>query len=149
MMTSLLFVTLSALAFSSVIAYNLKNNIEREMELKEIRRKSYPKRTFDHFEHITSATHTLSNLHSISCTGPQCNITAEVDGDSSQIVPLRLVFWGPNVVRYWLAIDGNFSDTGTMDDVIVGVPSNDLIASLTDAGNYYQITVSNSTTVVQ
>jgi uncharacterized YccA/Bax inhibitor family protein len=119
MMTSLLFVTLSALAFSSVIAYNVKNNVEREMELKEIRRKSYPKRTFDHFEHITSATHTLSNLHSISCTGPQCNITAEVDGDSSQIVPLRLVFWGPNVVRYWLAIDGNFSDTGTMDDVIV------------------------------
>jgi len=42
----------------------------------------------------------------------------------SATVPLRLQFWDPFTVRYWLALDGNFSDTGAASDVIVGQPSN-------------------------
>jgi hypothetical protein len=54
-------------------------------------------------------------------------------------VPLRLVFFAPTVVRYWLAVDGNFSDDGCGADVIVGQPQN-VVVALRDAGTYWEVT---------
>ena len=74
-----------------------------------------------------AATNTLGSLSSISLApgvDPNtCSLIATVAGGSAT-VPLRLQFWDPFTVRYWLALDGNFSDTGAASDVIVGQPSN-------------------------
>jgi len=85
----------------------IKATVLDQESLKELRRSFYPKVTST-FQYKVSTTHTLSNLHSINCSVAQCDIIGEVDGDSTQTVPLRLVFWDTNVVRYWLAIDGTF-----------------------------------------
>ena len=69
------------------------------------------------------ATNTLGELSQISLSSPStCALTATVAGGAST-VPLRLQFWDSSTVRYWLAIDGNFSDIGAAADVIVGAPA--------------------------
>jgi alpha-glucosidase len=121
----------------------IKATVLDHESLKELRRSFYPKVTST-FQYEVSTTHTLSNLHSINCSMAQCDIIGEVDGDSTQTVPLRLVFWDTSVVRYWLAIDGNFSDIGTADDVIIGKPSTSVTISINDSGSYYEISATNS-----
>ena len=85
------------------------------------------------------APSTLGDVASVTCAGSTCAIVAKVAGDASATVPLRLVFFAPSVVRYWLAVDGNFSDDGCGGDVIVGQPQN-VVVALRDAGAYYEIT---------
>ena len=66
----------------------------------------------------------LGALQSLSCAGPTCSLTAAVTGSGAPgPVPLRLSFYGPSTIRYWLAVDGNFSDNGAADDVIVLPPA--------------------------
>ena len=85
-----------------------------------------------------SPTHTLSALSNISCAGAVCELSAFVDGGSTT-VPLRLSFFAPQIVRYWLAVDGNFSDIGAATDVIVGGAA-PVVAVLRDAGSYFEVT---------
>jgi alpha-glucosidase len=85
------------------------------------------------------APSTLGDVASVTCAGSTCAIVAKVAGDASATVPLRLVFFAPSIVRYWLAVDGNFSDDGCGSDVIVGQPQN-VVVALRDAGAYYEIT---------
>lgn len=81
--------------------------------------------------------HTLSAVKTMSCAGAVCDIVASVDGGVST-APLRLSFYTPQIVRWWLAVDGNFSDNGAADDVIVqtAVP---VSAVLSDVGTYYEV----------
>ena len=89
----------------------------------------------------TSApTRALGDLVNISCAGAQCNLSARVAGDvSAPIVPLRLVFFAPHIVRWWLALDGNFSDVGAAADVVVG-GAQPVDVSVRDAGAYFEVT---------
>ena len=85
-------------------------------------------------------THTLSDLKTISCAGNECDITAYVDSaGSAETVPLRLTVVSGAIVRWWLAVDGNFTNNGTYPDVIVGsfpAPT----VSARDAGAYWEVT---------
>lgn len=58
----------------------------------------------------TAQLQSLGDIKAISCAGAECNITALVGLNSTDVVPLRLVFYTPSIVRWWLALDGNFSD---------------------------------------
>ena len=84
-----------------------------------------------------AAAHVLSTIKSMSCEGADCAIVATVDGGAST-APLRLSFYTPQMVRWWLAVDGNFSSNGFMDDVIV-LPPVPVTAVLVDAGSYYEV----------
>ena len=87
---------------------------------------------------LTSAsTHTLGALQSLSCSAI-CTLNVSVDS-SSATVPLQLQFYGPSTVRWWLAIDGNFSDIGAAQDVIVMPPQQVSITS-TPSGAAYILT---------
>ena len=86
-----------------------------------------------------AAPTSLGDVVSVNCAGSTCAVVAKVAGDASATVPLRLVFFAPTVVRFWLAVDGNFSDDGCGSDVIVGQPQN-VVVALRDAGAYYEIT---------
>ena len=57
-----------------------------------------------------ASAHSLSSIESVSCAGSTCSVLAAVDGGAGR-VPLRLSFYAPSIVRWWLAVDGNFSDT--------------------------------------
>jgi len=84
---------------------------------------------------LAGAASVLGSLSSISLSGPStCSLTATVAGSPSATVPLRLQFWGPFTVRYWLAVDGNFSDIGAAADVIVGPPDASLALAIHDKG---------------
>jgi len=83
------------------------------------------------------AAHSLSSITNISCAGATCAVLAADDGGA--VVPLRLTFFAPSVIRYWLALDGNFSDTGAAADVIVSAGSPVTVA-LRDAGDFYEVT---------
>jgi alpha-glucosidase len=87
--------------------------------------------------------YSLSSVVNISCAGSMCDVWAAVAGPfargASSPVPLRLGFYAPQIVRWWLAIDGNFSDTGAASDVIVGGAS-PVTVVLQDAGTYYSLT---------
>lgn len=85
----------------------------------------------------TASASTLGDVRNISCAGSTCAITASVVGGGA--VPLRLQFYAPSIVRWWLAVDGNFSNTGAAADVIVGGAA-PVVAVLRDAGAYYEIT---------
>ena len=86
---------------------------------------------------VAESAMSLGSLSSIVLSpgdGPNtCALTATVAGGSST-VPLRLQFWDQFTVRYWLAVDGNFSDTGAASDVIVGLPNASFSLSITDRG---------------
>ena len=84
------------------------------------------------------ASSQLGSVVSLTCAGAQCNVVAQVDGASST-VPLRLVFYAPNIVRWWLAVDGRFNDTGAAADVIVG-GEEPVTVAVADAGAYYEVT---------
>ena len=84
----------------------------------------------------SASTGQLGDVRNISCAGSTCAITASVAGGGA--VPLRLQFYAPSIVRWWLAVDGNFSDTGAAADVIVGGAA-PVVAVLRDAGAYYEI----------
>ena len=75
-----------------------------------------------------------------SCAASACDVSAFV-GSTAQTVPLRLQFFAPQIVRWWLQLDGNFSDNGFADDVIVGAPQ-PVALTLRDAGAYYEVTQS-------
>jgi len=82
--------------------------------------------------------HSLGDLHSISCPpasapGP-CALQA-FDGASATLVPLRLAFWGPQTVQWWLQLDGNWTDVGMAADVLVGLPAAPLPVTLTQVGS--------------
>ena len=83
----------------------------------------------------------LGNLGNVSCAGALCSLSALADGGAE--VPLRLEFFAPHVVRWWLALDGNFSDNGFADDVIVGTLQPVSLA-LRDAGAYFEVTQTQS-----
>lgn len=99
-----------------------------------------PARPAPTYQHEASPTHTLASIRNMTCAGSACSILAATDGGPA-VVPLRLSFFDPFTVRYWLAIDGNFSDTGAAADVIVGKGSPVALA-LNDAGAYYEVTQS-------
>ena len=87
------------------------------------------------------ASGALGALANISCaSGATCSLSAFVAGSTTDAVPLRLQFFAPQVVRWWLQLDGNFSDDGMAADVIVGVPSADIALALRDAGAYWEVT---------
>lgn len=86
---------------------------------------------------VAAAPHALGDVVNITCAGAVCALWAAVDGGAP--VPLRLSFYAPNIVRWWLAIDGNFSDVGAAADVIVGGGA-PVTAVIRDAGAYYEIT---------
>ena len=79
----------------------------------------------------------LGALQSLSC-GSVCNLTVSVAGGGGATVPLQLSFWGPSIVRWWLAVDGNFSDTGAASDVIV-TPSQAITISAVETQDYYEL----------
>lgn len=83
----------------------------------------------------------LSSLTSITCANgtAQCEISAL--GSDGSTVPLRLVFWGPSTVRWWLALDGNFSDTGLLGSAIIGQPAPGLAVTQRDAGEYIEVSL--------
>jgi hypothetical protein len=54
--------------------------------------------------------HSLGAIESIKCADATCHILAAVDANETLTVPLRLSFYGPSTVRWWLALDGNFSN---------------------------------------
>lgn len=80
---------------------------------------------------------TLGDLQTISCAGAVCDVVARV-GATTDTAPLRVSFWGPSVVRYWLAVDGNFSNTGCADDVIVGT-AQPVVVVQRDAGAFVEL----------
>ena len=82
--------------------------------------------------------HTLGDISTLSCAGATCAIDAFVDGGATQVVPLRLVFFGPSTVQWWMAIDSNFSDIGAAASVIVAKAQPVVVVSR-DAGAYYEI----------
>ena len=122
------------LLLTAVCCCTLAASNGRSKFMQALRAKHYP--TITHtYQYVSDKTHhVLSNIQSIKCSGACCDImatasttfgkTLEIDNTTTILVPLRLVFWGPAIVRWWLAVDGNFSDTGTADDVIVGKPQN-------------------------
>jgi hypothetical protein len=83
-------------------------------------------------------THALGSLHNITCASSGCQLFA-FDGVSTNLVPLRLTFWGPSVVQYWLALDYNFSDIGAAKSVIVGKAA-PLALTLTKVGGGWEVT---------
>lgn len=89
----------------------------------------------------------LGTVQSVTCAGATCSVVASASTGGT--VPLRLAFFAPAVVRWWLAVDGNFSDTGAADDVIVLNASAALTAAVADAGAYYQVTAPGSAVVAR
>jgi alpha-glucosidase len=87
----------------------------------------------------TAAASSLTSLTSITCAQAQCDIVAGADSGGS--VPLRLYFHSATTVRWWLAIDGNFSDTGMGDKVIIGQPTAGLEVQQHDAGAYWELSL--------
>jgi alpha-glucosidase len=85
----------------------------------------------------------LGDLANVSCAAALCSLSAFASGGAGATVPLRLAFFAPQVVRYWLQLDGNFSDNGFADDVLVGTPQPVTLA-LRDAGAYYEVTQTQS-----
>jgi hypothetical protein len=81
----------------------------------------------------------LGDLVSLTCANATCALIAANPGGAPATVPLRLAFFGPSVVRWWLAVDGNFSDTGAASDVIVAAPAPVALAQR-DAGAYFEVT---------
>ena len=86
-----------------------------------------------------AASSTLGDLVSMACAGPTCDVLAQVAGSPAATVPLRLVFYAPQIVRWWMALDGNFSNTGAAGDVIVG-GGQPVTTVLRDAGDYFEVT---------
>ena len=137
------FITVTGISFVSS-----KDSASVSSKLKALRAKNYPK-VNHHYEFVATKTHTLSGLQSINCAGAQCNIIADFDNDATKTVSLRLIFWGSATIRWWLAIDGNFSNIGTADDVIVG-KAQPLVAVLKNMGDFYEIsTQANASVIVQ
>jgi alpha-glucosidase len=92
----------------------------------------------------------LGAVQSVTCAGATCAVVAAVAGGAQPAtVPLRLTFYAPSIVRWWLAVDGNFSDTGAADDVIVAPPSGDLAASAVDAGAYWEVSAPGAPVVAR
>ena len=96
-----------------------------------------------------AAAHTLGDLLSLTCAGSTCSAEASVDGDASTTVPLRLQFYGPATIRWWLAVDGNFSDATGMPEVIVGAPAPGLAVAQRDGGAYYELSTPASNVTVR
>jgi alpha-glucosidase len=92
------------------------------------------------FGHGASAAplRSLQDLLSLNCTAARCDLTASVS-DGSAAVPLRLSYFTPSIVRWWLAIDSNFSDIGAAADLIVGQPIPTAVAQR-DGGAYFELT---------
>ena len=72
-----------------------------------------------------SAKTTLGAVQSFACDRSACNLTCATVGDgetaaAAATAPLRLEFWSPSIVRWWLAVDGNFSDVGAAATVLRG-----------------------------
>jgi hypothetical protein len=82
---------------------------------------------------------TLTSLTSITCAQAQCDLLAGTDSGGS--VPLRLQFHSGSTVRWWLAVDGNFSDTGMGSKVIIGQPTAGLVVQQRDAGAYWELSL--------
>ena len=60
---------------------------------------------------VAAGQQQLGDLHNISCGNSQCDVISYTNATlNATTVPLRLQFYGPSTVRWWLAIDGNFSD---------------------------------------
>lgn len=93
---------------------------------------------------LADGSNTVSSLANITCSQNDCSLWAYINGGNA-VVPLRLSFYAPQIVRWWLAIDGNFSDTGAASDVIVG-GAQPVTAVLVDAGEYYNVTQASSST---
>lgn len=79
---------------------------------------------------ITSASVTAANQVDIACGRDL----------------LRVQFWRTDVVRIWLAWNGNFTDEATAD-IVTGSPSTAVKANLTDKGTYYEISATDGTMV--
>ena len=90
---------------------------------------------------------TLGDVSTFSCSGATCDIVATV-ANSAATVPLRLVFFSNNIVRWWLAVDGNFSENGAFDDVVVG-GAEPVTVALADSGAYYQVSAPSSPVVAR
>ena len=88
-----------------------------------------------------AATHALGDLVNMSCSGAVCDVWSH--SDTGAAVPLRLAFYAPQIVRWWLALDGNFSNIGAAADVIVG-GSQPVTVALRDAGTYFEVTQTTS-----
>ena len=87
----------------------------------------------------SAAATSLGDLLNLTCAASTCSLWASSLGDSQAVaVPLRLSFYAPSIVRWWLAVDGNFSDTGAASDVIVGGGA-PVTAVSHDAGSYIGI----------
>ena len=95
-----------------------------------------------------SSTTTLGEVTSVTCNAAQCDISALSSAKAT--VPIRVVFRSPTVVRFWAAFDGNFTDNGAEDDVIVALPpsAKPPTASVFDKGEHYEITVTGSALIV-
>ena len=89
----------------------------------------------------------LANVQSMTCAGATCSLVAATSGGGT--APLRLAFYAPAIVRWWLAVDGNFSDTGTMGDVIVLNASTSITVALADRGDHYEVTSPASAVVAR
>ena len=86
---------------------------------------------------------TLGSVKSMTCDGRLCHITANTQGRAGD-VSIRLAFHSPTIVRWWLALDGNFSNNGAADDVIVGHKQPVAIMPLADKGSFYEVTATGT-----
>jgi alpha-glucosidase len=92
--------------------------------------------------------YSLGDVQNITCAGSTCAIVSAVAGAApGTTAPLRLTFFTPQIVRWWLAVDGNFSDTGMEGDVIIG-PAVPVPVTLADQGAYYEVSASPTSSVV-
>ena len=85
----------------------------------------------------------LSSLSSLACIGSTCKITANTT--SGEPARLRLQFFSPTVVRFWLSADGSFDDDGAAADVLVGKPESVAVAAPMDKGDHWEIASPNVT----
>ena len=93
---------------------------------------------------LSAPSTSLGDLVNMTCTGAVCNVFARAGGG---VVPLRLQYYAPQIVRWWLAVDGNWSRNGAADDVIVGGAAS-VNVSLVDGGAYYEVSPLNNPMVV-
>ena len=98
----------------------------------------------------------MGAVQSLKCAGATCNIVAATSSSSTSAasagstVPIRLIFRSPTVVRLWAAFDGNFSNNGMEDSVIMPVSdtAKPPVATAADKGTHWEVSVSGSTLVV-
>ena len=129
----------------------------------------------------SAAVTTLGKVQSFTCKGAVCTLVANTasaaplprcdaahnvvcapEGQPEEAaaplapttVTARVVFYTPQIVRYWLAIDGNFSDVQMVGDnpwhdPIIGQPKDVTLSAAEDKGAYWEVATQGDGVVVR